>query len=449
MASKAVSKQEISAYEEALKRYGSRDNVTAVDIGFKYKDGKQQNSYAVRIHVREKIPASALEAAELFPESIGGIPVDIIEAVYEPHADSRGAATSEDLATRKKRLDPIMPGISIAHKSVSAGTLGAFVTDNLSGKPAILSNWHVLVGSSNASPGDPVTQPGSYDGGRAPRDTVASLERMILDKDGDAAIALLNGQRAKSPLIYETNAFLKAVSDPSIGDVLVKSGRTTGVTYGKVDGVGTYYITYSVGTKGIEGFKLVAQKPGNPDNEEISSGGDSGSIWYDPSSFSAIGLHFAGETSPTPSEEHAVACYATRVFKRLNISLPSSTSVELESRNNAIRQISSGLGAEIVETLEKEIGNVGLQRVADRLVRTHPAFASLGAPAEGELSRAEIEPFTAAVIGFAAGAAARIIGKSMESESVSQPEELISIGIAATAFLLGAAAGSRAVDGKL
>lgn len=448
MTTKNVSQQEMEAYKEALKRYGNRENVTAVDIGYKYKKGKQQNSHAIRIHVREKIPATALEDVELFPNTISGVQVDVIEAVYEPHKTDELPAL-ENLATRRERFNIMMPGISVAHKSVSAGTLGAFVIDNISGKHAILSNWHVLVGSSSAQPGDSITQPGSYDGGRASRDTVASLERMILDHDGDAAIAILNGKRLSNPLIYETNVFLNGVNDPALGDILVKSGRTTGVTSGKVDGFGRYFINYSVGRKGIDGFKLVTVKAGNPGNEEISSGGDSGSIWYEPTSLNAVGLHFAGETSPTPNEEHAIACYTTRVFQRLNISLPTSSSVQaFSSRDDIIQMISAGLGGEVVETLEREIGKDGLEKAAKNLSVNYPALTQ-GSPLDPDSFQAEIEPLTAAAIGFAAGAAARYIGKTMEKESLSTPEELISIGVAATAFLVGAAAGSRAIDGKL
>jgi endonuclease G len=101
-----------------------------------------------------------------------------------------------------------------------------------------LSNWHVLAGSNAARKGDAIVQPGKFDGGRTPQDKVATLERMVLDHDGDCAIALLNYNRAHSPMVLDLNVMVSKVQDPKIGDIVVKSGRTSGVTEGKVDAKG-------------------------------------------------------------------------------------------------------------------------------------------------------------------------------------------------------------------
>lgn len=366
MTPKIISKEEMLAYKSTLRKFGNRSNVTAVDIGYKYKDGKILDILAIRIHVREKIPLSLLEVIDIFPESVEGIPVDIIEAVYQPHANFFNNHSLEDLAKRQERFDTLVPGISIAHKNVGAGTLGAFVIENKTGKLAILSNWHILAGSLNAKPGDEITQPAPFDGGRPEHDTVATLERMILDNDGDAGIALLNGKRPLMPIIFETNVFLKGVRNPTIGDILVKSGRTTGVTYGMIDGIGNYFLNYSVGEKRIDGFKIVPRKPGNPDNDEISSRGDSGSIWYDPNSYEAVGLHFAGEITSEPSEEYAISCYASKVFKRLNISLPTSPLINNTKPTDQINIVTNAIDKEEMDALAKEIGNQAIEIVLKR-----------------------------------------------------------------------------------
>lgn len=312
------SKQVRKAYEKALKRYSKREYVTAVDVGTKYTGGKETDVEAVRIHVKEKKSGIALESAEIFPESIDGVPVDVIEAVYAAKDYSVGV---ESISDRRSRFQVLQPGISVAHYSVTAGTLGLLVNDSESGKPAILSNWHVLCGSNNARIGDPILQPGSKDGGRTSNDTIAYLERWMLDKNGDAAIALLNSIREWRSEQLGTNVTLTGLRIPQKGDILVKSGRSTGVTYGRVDGKGRYKIEYAIGEVEIDGFRLVPRKQGNPDNEEISSGGDSGSCWYDPSTNEGVGLHFAGETNSSPQEEKAIACFLTRVFDRLKVNL--------------------------------------------------------------------------------------------------------------------------------
>lgn len=72
---------ELNKVREAwLKRPG----VTAVDVGYRMKDGKLTDEVAIRVHVERKLPPEALEEHELFPETLGGVDVDVIEATYGP-----------------------------------------------------------------------------------------------------------------------------------------------------------------------------------------------------------------------------------------------------------------------------------------------------------------------------------------------------------------------------
>lgn len=445
-ARKKTQKKIEDAYQEALARFGHRTDVTGIDIGYKYKDDERTETLAIRLHVKEKLPKSALEAAEIFPEEIEGFPIDVIQGNYKPDAVT---APSIEATDRTQRFSRLQPGISVAHKNVSAGTLGLIVKDNRSGRPAILSNWHVLVGSASATPGDPVTQPGSFDGGRAPRDTVAALERMILDKDGDAAVALLTNSRPYDLNVFDLGTVAKRIKDPEIDDIVVKSGRTTHVTKGRVDGKGRYFITYSVGRVGVDGFTIVPLDPANPSNVEISQGGDSGSAWLLDGSDTMVGLHFAGETDPRPSEEHAIACFATRVFSRLSISLLEiSERPEGSEAKAVVQMLSSQLGEAAASAVFEGIDPREIRRWATLLERSYPRLAKSDEIIEEleSASAAEIGPFGAVAIGFAAGAAARIIGKKLESAETASAE---AFPVVVAAFLAGAVAGARAVDGKL
>lgn len=444
---KNTSKTIDDAYGEALARYAHRDNVTGIDIGYKYRNGQPTKIIAIRLHVKEKIPKSGLEASELFPEEIEGFPVDVIQGNYKPGAQHEPIAEPTNRTTRFSRLQP---GISVAHLRVTAGTLGMFVKDRRSGKPAILSNWHVLAGSGSASPGDAIVQPGPYDGGRAPRDTVGTLERMILDRDGDAAIAIVNNARPFDPSILDLGIIPDTLADPQIGDEVVKSGRTTQVTRGRVDGKGRYFITYPVGRVGIDGFIIVPRTKDNPTNEEISSAGDSGSIWIKDGTRTAVGLHFAGETDPRPGEEHAIACFVTRVFSRLDIQPWSATQgIEACEGREVLSQLSTELGFAAAAGVLDTIDPREIRRLANRLTASFPRLsdADLQLPELTKFDSApEIGPLGAVAIGFAAGAAARIIGKSMESAETASAE---AFPVVVAAFLAGAVAGARAVDGKL
>ena len=89
---------------------------------------------------------------------------------------------------RRRRLDPLVGGISIGSPSTPVGTLGALVWDKTDGTICILSNRHVLAGNPHAEAGSPCFQPGRFDRGTS-TDVVARLKRWSFDNETDAAIA--------------------------------------------------------------------------------------------------------------------------------------------------------------------------------------------------------------------------------------------------------------------
>jgi hypothetical protein len=164
------------------------------------------------------------------------------------------------------------------------------------------------------------------DSGQCPQDRVGQLGRFILDENGDAAFARLDNMCGRSVQLVQlgTEVLLQSARMAKLNDILEKSGRTTGVTQGKVEGIGVYPVPYPDGSKkNIEALRIVSIIEKNPNNEEISSGGDSGAIWYDPVTKEGVGLHFAGEPSSeaAPTEEYALACHLPSVLKALNVSL--------------------------------------------------------------------------------------------------------------------------------
>jgi endonuclease G len=233
----------------------------------------------------------------------------------------------EEVIDRRRHFDPLRPGISIGHEAVSAGTLGAFAYDRQTSRRGILSNWHVLAASDEARPGDPIVQPGPKHGGRAPQDTIARLERFLLGLQGDAAFAVLNASRDVNETQLETDVLVTEVRRVQVGDIVMKSGRTTGITRGLVEGIGQYTLPYRVGMRTIAGFKIVPEEDGNPQDVEISSGGDSGSLWFTIADNVGVGLHFAGETSTSPGEEHALACHLDDVLSELDVTLQPTGAV--------------------------------------------------------------------------------------------------------------------------
>jgi hypothetical protein len=191
---------------------------------------------------------------------------------------------------------PLRPGLSVAHRTVTAGTLGGFV--RTSSGLAMLSNNHVLAASNAASAGDAVLQPGPADGG-APADQVATLTAFELMVAGrvnlvDAAVAALDegvaaepGDLPGGPLLGSVPAGLAI--DPE--EAVEKVGRTTGHTYGRitaveVDGVAVQY------DEAVYRFDDQIEIEGR--SGAFSAGGDSGSVIWRSGDRAPVALLFAG-----------------------------------------------------------------------------------------------------------------------------------------------------------
>ena len=304
------------AFEKALKTYRHRPDVTGVDIGYKYDGGERTDEITVRIHVHEKIPFSLLQAAEVLPGEIDGVPIDVIQGNYSPSANGSLAN-----AVRRARRDPIQPGISISHHLGTAGTIEAVVFDRTDGQACILSNKHVLAEAVLAETGDQILQPGRTDGGRRDIDAIARLRRTYLGLKGDAAIATLNDARVAHTTQFGSGADIRHTRRAMPGDRVTKSGRTTGVTVGLVEGVGRFKMNYPTGEQQIDGFKVRLEDAANPENREITFRGDSGSLWYDADTLEGLGLHFAGENDSAPTAEYALAYHLDAVLDELLVSL--------------------------------------------------------------------------------------------------------------------------------
>jgi endonuclease G, mitochondrial len=316
-------------------------NVTSVGIGRRIKDGKETDELTIQFTVERKLApqALALENIPPLPTTITAddgteIPVDVLERSYRASyrildeselVQARAAEALPPARARRSRLDTLLPGISVSHVDGTAGTFGAVVYDALNGTPYILSNWHVLHGPTGAI-GDNIVQPGPFDDGTIISNVMGRLVRSHLGVAGDCAVCSIIG-RQLNDRILELDVVPKRIAKATLGDEVVKSGRTTGVTYGIVNRVGVVTkINYggSIGTQQIGGFEIGVNQEKPPSNGEISMGGDSGSLWLidtaDVDKDVAVGLHFAGEMNPNPAAEHAVACAIHSVLQKLQVS---------------------------------------------------------------------------------------------------------------------------------
>ena len=313
-------------------------NISSIGIGYKVTDGKRTPELSVQFTVNEKHSApDALEALGTtpVPESITingvEVPTDVLERRYEP---AFRVVAEPVTVERKVRIDPIVPGVSVGNVHVSAGTIGGIVYDRADGTPYVLSNWHVLHGS-RGDLGDDVVQPGTHDDNRIERNRLGRLVRSHLGIAGDCAVASIE-DREFDPAIIELGVVPAELGEPELDDTVVKSGRTTGVTRGIVRRVDTIAKINYGGTVGFQNIGCFEIGP-DPDHpapaDEISRGGDSGSLWLFTKAGApqpvVAGLHFGGEADISP-DEHALACLPASVFEKLEISLQPPAADEVE-----------------------------------------------------------------------------------------------------------------------
>lgn len=276
-----------------------RPNVLGTGIGKKLIDGTETD--AIIIFVEEKLDKetviSKYSAQDILPDQLGGVPTKVIET---------GQIFKQGF---QQRIRPIRPGFSTGHGSITAGTIGGFFRDK-DNDIVVLSNNHVLAWENKAKYGDPIYQPGPMD---AAASTITftnwnqpvsnlpyygTLKKFLgLNRSNnlhDSAIAKVHQTYIDSNLINynypELEKPLAGISQAAMGMNVMKCGRTTGLTRGKVIALhGSFTIGYDFGPARFNDCIVLSG---------MSAGGDSGSIILD-ENMNAIGLLFAGSGKVT------------------------------------------------------------------------------------------------------------------------------------------------------
>ncbi len=358
VAAKAVVKAQPAAIEALLGK--AIPNVIGVGAGIKWTNGVPTGDPALVVLVTHKAAKEDLDKASLIPAKLQNLQTDVLsvghlfaededpifeededpifeededpifeedeDPIFEEDEDPifeealrRGNAQKRklqrlQLKARNYRVRPINGGVSVGHRNVTAGTIGACVYDFLPdgvGKPGkyyILSNNHVLANSNAATIGDSILQPGRADGGLIPQDRIGRLSRFIpLQFAPDVALAvqhnLVDAALAAVPFrllggsinwIGEVRGWRKKAA-VTVGTMVKKTGRTTGFTTGRITVVNA---TVDVNYRGGK----VARFKDQMLTTNMSAGGDSGSLITTLDNV-AVGLLFAGSTQVTVANQ--------------------------------------------------------------------------------------------------------------------------------------------------
>ncbi|MDX1395853.1 MAG: hypothetical protein R3195_15830 [Gemmatimonadota bacterium] len=191
---------------------------------------------------------------------------------------------------------PAPNGVSLGHPAITAGTLGAIVTKG--GNWFILSNNHVLADENLAEIGDDAYQPGRFDDGTE-NDDIGTLSAFVEIEFSLTAANLVDAAIASvSPadVTGETEpgsygAPRTTTVQATVGQRVMKYGRTTGETKGRVQAVNaTVNVGYDSGVARFVGQIIIG-------GGGFSAGGDSGSlivVQNGSDARSPVGLLFAG-----------------------------------------------------------------------------------------------------------------------------------------------------------
>lgn len=213
---------------------------------------------------------------------------------------------------------PVPIGVSLGSTGPNfcfAGTLGCRLKATSSTGTVshyILSNNHVIANENQGNLGnDEMIQPGTLDNNCVLdfNDSIGVLyDFETINFSGqpnavDAAIALTSvadtGVATPSGAAYGTPT--SNIQSASVGMRVVKYGRTTGFTYGRVDSINvTVNVGYDAGTALFSGQIVIrGTRPNGNGNRPFSDGGDSGSLIVELADNDPVGLLFAGNSSFT------------------------------------------------------------------------------------------------------------------------------------------------------
>ncbi|NPV62145.1 MAG: hypothetical protein HPY61_05845 [Methanotrichaceae archaeon] len=312
----SVQKVQAMAVAEMMNPLQPLSNVVGVASGVKWSNGKPTGKPALIILVTQKVEESRLESSDLIPKEIEGVQTDVLAIGYPFAGGCEPAGAGIQILAKKAR--PAKGGYSVGHYKITAGTISTGVYDILPGgtisppahgigipaKTYILSNNHVLANSNDASIGDPILQPGPYDGGTNPADLIGNLSRFIPitfepptpkaqhNNLVDAALAEAQFHDIDREIYWsgEVRGWRKT-SDVPVGTIIKKTGRTTNFTTGRVVAIkATVDVGYSSGKTARFKDQFIATG--------MSAGGDSGSLVTTLDNI-AVGLLFAGSATST------------------------------------------------------------------------------------------------------------------------------------------------------
>lgn len=280
-------------------------------VGVGYHDPKHPKKGAAVILYANAVGSTALGFGPKFFSTVKGKAVNVPIRVVKTQKIRCNASYTG-------RIRPVIAGYSIGTTGGS-GTLGLIVSRG--NQQYLLSNNHVLTNPTNSRARTETLQPGGADEGRTSRDRVGYLSRFVtLQKNSDNRIDAALSRPIRSSLVSPRYATIGPipghVTSYRVGERFKKVGRTTGLTYGRVDSVNTdVQVDYGpeLGTLTFRNQSMILS------DTPVSLPGDSGSVWLRKADNFAAAVNYAGtedgKTSVSFPVDWAFAALRVRVAR--------------------------------------------------------------------------------------------------------------------------------------
>ena len=291
--------------------------VNDLGVGFKFTGKKYTDELAIVIEVKERYLAQYQKETEIIPQTIEGIPINIIPSPVPELLNF----SQDDLHPKHKEISDnrnifykeLVGGIRIRNQKRNGygGTLGTVVYDRDTNLPYGITARHVLIPNRSISlwKSAPVIQP---DKARISKAKIGSVY-FNRKKELDCIRFRLNKNRAinqEQSCIGLKGKISGIETEIICGTKVMKSGATTGITYGII-------VCESLCQNR---FVIFPDKDYTLVDDELSLAGDSGAIWVlNDGSMKAIGLHSLGNRRKNIDVELSIALKMDRVADYLNI----------------------------------------------------------------------------------------------------------------------------------
>jgi len=251
------------------------------------------------------------ELRRVIPKELEGVPV---------HVKESGPVTLMSLvpmaaiyANRVDKWRPAPGGVSVGHPEVTAGTLACRALDRITERVFGLTNNHVGAldwGELHVGKvGDPILQPGPVDGGI--EDGFGELINWVpvkTDEDNYVDATIFKSAELRKDVLDVGKPSYTV--EPRVGRNILKSGRSSGVNFGKITDVNATMVV-----DGGEGMGECLFKNQIVIEPAILIPGDSGSWIGEIDTYNSVGLGFAG------SDILSIANRALTVEELLNIEI--------------------------------------------------------------------------------------------------------------------------------